>query len=132
MLAQLRSYGGPVAGLISVYAEHTDLYEGIRSLALTHESAEERIDTVQGFREYLKSLDVTAEGALEHLKVLKQQAGEKQQGGVLLSTIHRTKGLEWPTVIIPVCRRNTCPTARGPRTMPEGFWRVNGGCCTWP
>ncbi|KXS50894.1 MAG: DNA helicase II / ATP-dependent DNA helicase PcrA [Marinobacter sp. T13-3] len=78
VLGQLRSYKGPVAGLISVYAEHTDLYEGIRSLALTHDAAEERIDTVQGFRDYLKSLDVDAAGAIEHLHTLKQQAGEQR------------------------------------------------------
>lgn len=121
VLAQLRSYGGPVAGLISVYAEHTDLYEGIRSLALTHESAEERIDTVQGFRQYLKSLDVTAEGALEHLKVLKHQAGEKQQKGVLLSTIHRTKGLEWPTVIIPGLQEKYLPYRPRSQDDARGF-----------
>ena len=121
VLAQLRSYGGPVAGLISVYAEHTDLYEGIRSLALTHESAEERIDTIQGFRQYLKSLDVTAEGALEHLKTLKQQAGEKQQGGVLLSTIHRTKGLEWPTVIIPGLQEKYLPYSPRPQDNARAF-----------
>ncbi|EMP55011.1 UvrD/REP helicase [Marinobacter santoriniensis NKSG1] len=109
VLGQLQGFAGPVAGLISVYAEHTDLYEGIRSLALTHESAEERIDTVQGFRQYLKGLDVDAKGALAHLKALKQQAGEKQTGGVLLSTIHRTKGLEWPEVIIPGLQEKYLP-----------------------
>ncbi|GHD42429.1 DNA helicase-2 / ATP-dependent DNA helicase PcrA [Marinobacter persicus] len=109
VLGQLRSYKGPVAGLISVYAEHTDLYEGIRSLALTHDAAEERIDTVQGFRDYLKSLDVDAAGALDHLHTLKQQAGEKRDQGVLLSTIHRTKGLEWPVVIIPGLQEKYLP-----------------------
>lgn len=121
VLAQLRSYGGPVSGLISVYAEHTDLYEGIRSLALTHESAEERIDTIQGFRQYLKGLDVTAEGALEHLKALKQQAGAKQKGGVLLSTIHRTKGLEWPTVIIPGLQEKYLPYSPRPQEDARAF-----------
>ncbi len=121
VLAQLRSYAGPVAGLISVYAEHTDLYEGIRSLALTHDSAEERIDTVQGFRQYLRSLDVDAEGALAHLKALKQQAGEKQEGGVLLSTIHRTKGLEWPTVIIPGLQEKYLPYSPRPQEDARAF-----------
>ncbi|MEE3118570.1 MAG: ATP-dependent helicase, partial [Pseudomonadota bacterium] len=121
VLTQLRGYSGPVAGLISVYAEHTDLYEGIRSLALTHDSAEERIDTVQGFRQYLKSLDVTADGALDHLKALKQQAGEKQEGGVLLSTIHRTKGLEWPTVIIPGLQEKYLPYSPRPQDDARSF-----------
>ncbi|WBU41069.1 ATP-dependent helicase [Marinobacter alkaliphilus] len=115
VLAQLERYKGPVAGLISVYAEHMELYEGIRSLALTHDSAEERIDTVQGFRDYLKGLDLTAEGALDHLKALKQQAGEKQDHGVLLSTIHRTKGLEWPVVIIPGLQEKYLPYSPRPQ-----------------
>ncbi|XUO80781.1 ATP-dependent helicase [Marinobacter alkaliphilus] len=115
VLAQLERYKGPVAGLISVYAEHMELYEGIRSLALTHDSAEERIDTVQGFRDYLKGLDLTPEGALDHLKALKQQAGEKQDHGVLLSTIHRTKGLEWPVVIIPGLQEKYLPYSPRPQ-----------------
>lgn len=101
ILETLDGYHGPVAGLIRLYAEHTELYEGIRSLALTHESADERIDTIAGFRQYLASLDVDAAGALSHLKALRQQASQDRQDGVLLSTIHRTKGLEWPRVIIP-------------------------------
>ncbi|MDX5387482.1 MAG: ATP-dependent helicase [Alteromonadaceae bacterium] len=115
VLAQLERYKGPVAGLISVYAEHMELYEGIRSLALTHDSAEERIDTVQGFRDYLKGLDLTAEDALDHLKALKQQAGEQQGHGVLLSTIHRTKGLEWPVVIIPGLQEKYLPYSPRPQ-----------------
>ncbi|MBW7471447.1 ATP-dependent helicase [Marinobacter sp. F4218] len=121
VLGQLRGYKGPVAGLISVYAEHTDLHEGIRSLALTHESAEERIDTIQGFRQYLKSLDVDAHGAVDHLKTLKQQAGEKRQGGVLLSTIHRTKGLEWPRVIIPGLQEKYLPYSPRPHDDARAF-----------
>ena len=114
VLGQLQNYKGPVAGLISVYADHTDLHEGIRSLALTHDSAEERIDTVQGFRDYLKSLDVNASDALDHLKTLKQQAGEQKGKGVLLSTIHRTKGLEWPVVIIPGLQEKYLPYSPRP------------------
>ncbi|MDO6441529.1 ATP-dependent helicase [Marinobacter sp. 2_MG-2023] len=118
VLEQLQGYSGPVTGLITVYAEHTDLYEGVRSLALTHDGAEERIDTIHGFREYLKGLDVNVKGALAHLKALQQQASEKQaSGGVLLSTIHRTKGLEWPRVIIPGLQEKYLP--HSPRSQDD-------------
>jgi DNA helicase-2/ATP-dependent DNA helicase PcrA len=113
VLAQLEGYTGPVAGLIRIYAEHTELYEGIRSLALTHDAAEERIGTVQGFRDYLKGLEVGASGALDHLRHLKQQAGGSEHG-VLLSTIHRTKGLEWPTVIVPGLQEKFLPYSPRP------------------
>lgn len=115
VLTRLHNYKGPVAGLIQLYADHTDLYDGIRGLALTHEIAEERIDTIHGFREYLKALDVNSEGALEHLNALKQQAGEKQSNGVLLSTIHRTKGLEWSRVIIPGLQEKYLPYSPRPQ-----------------
>ncbi len=121
VLAQLQDYQGPVAGLISSYAEHTDLYEGIRSLALTHESADERIDTIHGFRQYLKSLNVDAAGALEHLNSLRQQAGNRQDGGVLLSTIHRTKGLEWQRVIIPGLQEKYLPYSPRPTDDARAF-----------
>lgn len=121
VLAQLHNYKGSVAGLIRVYADHTDLYDGIRSLALTHEIAEQRIDTVDGFHDYLKGLDVNADGALDHLNALKQQAGEKQSGGVLLSTIHRTKGLEWPRVIIPGLQEKYLPYSPRPHDNARTF-----------
>ncbi|RBW49137.1 ATP-dependent helicase [Marinobacter sp. F3R11] len=116
-LEQLQGYSGPVAGLITVYAEHTDLYEGIRSLALTYDSAEERIDTIHGFREYLKSLDVDAGSTLAHLKALRHQADAKQPDGegILLSTIHRTKGLEWARVIIPGLQEKYLPHSPRPQ-----------------
>jgi len=116
-LADLDNHRGPVAGVIGHYAEATELNEGIRSLALTHESAEERIETVQGFRAYLASLEVDASGALEHLKALKQQAGKSRSGGVLLSTIHRTKGLEWATVIVPGLQEKYLPYS--PRSQED-------------
>ncbi|MEX2474648.1 ATP-dependent helicase, partial [Marinobacter sp.] len=121
VLARLNGYAGPVSNAISVYAEHTDLYEGIRSLALTHEAADERIDTVEGFRGYLGGLKVGAAGALDHLKALKQQAGERASHGVLLSTIHRTKGLEWPTVILPGLQEKYLPYTPRPQDNPRAF-----------
>ncbi|MDX1757763.1 MAG: ATP-dependent helicase [Marinobacter sp.] len=109
ILVKLAGYPGPVAAVIRRYAEHTDLFEGIRGLALTHETADERIDTIKGFQRYLAGLDVGAAEALTHLKALKAQAGQTRQTGVLLSTIHRTKGLEWQRVIIPGLQEKYLP-----------------------
>ncbi len=121
VLALLHHYQKPVSGLIRLYADHTDLYEGIRSLALTHEIADERIDTVRGFQDYLKSLNASPDEALEHLNTLKQQAGETQSDGVLLSTIHRTKGLEWPRVIIPGLQEKYLPYNPRPQDNARTF-----------
>lgn len=89
--------GSPLSAtrIIARYASTTELFEGIRSLALTHEAADERIGTVTGFQHYLASLDVDASRALDHLRLLKSQASrQNQQEGIHLTTIHRAKGLE--------------------------------------
>lgn len=108
-LVKLEGHQGPVASLIKRYVEDTELFEGLRSLALTHETADERIDTVVGFQRYLASLDIGAAEAVIHLQTLKTQAGQNRDGGVLLSTIHRTKGLEWPRVIVPGLQEKYLP-----------------------
>ncbi|MFE8070025.1 ATP-dependent helicase [Marinobacteraceae bacterium S3BR75-40.1] len=113
-LQALENATGSAAELIREYAETTELFEGIRSLALTHETADERIGTVTGFQRYLQSLDVDAENALTHLDQLREQARQSQGQGLHLSTMHRTKGLEWPVVVIPGLRDKIIPyTARG-------------------
>lgn len=109
-LRELEASPLPASQLISRYAETTELFDGIRSLALTHESADERIGTVKGFQLYLASLDVDAPRALAHLHQLKTQASNQdQQQGIHLSTIHRAKGLEWPLVIIPGLQEKYLP-----------------------
>ncbi|WP_348701291.1 ATP-dependent helicase [uncultured Marinobacter sp.] len=120
-LAQLRGFRGPAATLLRRYAEATELFEGLRSLALTHESADERIDTVEGILNYLKGLDVNGEDALEHLLALKRQASERADQGVLLSTIHRTKGLEWDTVILPGLQEKYLPYTPRPQDDAQAF-----------
>ncbi|MGM0451388.1 MAG: 3'-5' exonuclease, partial [Pseudomonadota bacterium] len=80
----------------------------------THEQADERIGVVTGFQRYLATLNLDAPTALRHLRDLKARAGSNQQAGVHLATIHRTKGLEWPVVVIPGLQEKTFPyTARG-------------------
>ncbi|WP_407944057.1 ATP-dependent helicase [Marinobacter mangrovi] len=112
-LLDLDGFNGPAGDLIDRYADDTELFEGIRSLAMTHESADERIDTVRGFQAYIRGLDVGAGEALAHLDTLRQHARQPGRGGIQLSTMHRTKGLEWPVVIIPGLQEKYLPyTAR--------------------
>ncbi|WP_404365451.1 ATP-dependent helicase [Marinobacter sp.] len=109
ILQRLKRFDGQVSDLIRQYADHTDLFEGLRSLAMAHDTASERVDTVKGFQTYLAGLNVGAAEALAHLRELKSKAARPHNGGVLLSTIHRTKGLEWSTVILPGLQEKYLP-----------------------
>lgn len=108
-LLTLTGAPAPAHRLLDRYAEQTELYDGIRSLAMTHEVASERVDTVKGLLAYLKGLALGAGDTLDHLRALRQRAGPEQTGGVLLATIHRTKGLEWDTVILPGLQEKYLP-----------------------
>ncbi len=102
LFRRLEGKSGSASSIIRFYVQESDLYEGIRSLAMTHESAEERIGTVKGVIRYLHSLNHPPEETLIHLDELRARAGKQNnEAGLLLSTMHRTKGLEWPIVIIP-------------------------------
>ncbi len=102
LFRRIEGKAGTAADIIRFYIQESDLYEGIRSLAMTHESAEERIGTIKGFVRYLHSLKLPSQETLIHLEELRERAGrQNHQQGLLLSTMHRTKGLEWPVVIIP-------------------------------
>lgn len=108
-LARLQSSHQSAAELIRNWIRDTDLFGNIRALAMTHDSADERIGTIAGFVHYLNGLGLQAPAALDHLQHLQQQAGHHSSSGVLLSTIHRTKGLEWSTVIIPGLQEKYLP-----------------------
>ncbi|WP_148864539.1 ATP-dependent helicase [Marinobacter fonticola] len=112
-LMALDRFPGSASQLIGRYADDTELFEGIRSLAMTHEAANERIETVRGFQAYIDGLDAGVGETLAHLDTLRQQARQPGRGGLQLSTMHRTKGLEWPIVIIPGLQEKYLPyTAR--------------------
>ncbi|TVP56228.1 MAG: ATP-dependent helicase [Halomonadaceae bacterium] len=118
-LQQIEQNRLPCHRLIKDYAGHTELFDGIRSLALTHEIAEERIGTITGFQHYLAGLDLDAAAALAHVRDLKARASQKQRSGLHLSTIHRTKGLEWPVVVIPGLQEKYLPyTSRHSDDLP--------------
>ncbi|WLQ12577.1 ATP-dependent helicase [Hahella aquimaris] len=92
---------GSAADIVRFYIDDTELFKSLEELALTHETADERINNVLGIEHYLATLNLPSLETLQHFDELRRLAGaQKQQGGVTLSTMHRTKGLEWPVVMI--------------------------------
>ncbi|MCG8612834.1 MAG: ATP-dependent helicase [Pseudomonadales bacterium] len=101
-LLLLAQRGNTAAQCLKHYANATELFEGVRSLALTKDIAEERVATITGIFHYLFLLKLGTAESLEHLQDLSERANQNTADDrLLLTTMHRAKGLEWPVVIIP-------------------------------
>jgi len=91
----------PVSDTLYGYAKTTELFEGIRSLSLSAEHAEEKVLAVEATLRFLCSLPGDAADVLLRMDALQQQSRQEHREGVLITTLHRSKGREWQTVIIP-------------------------------
>lgn len=107
----------PVQRLLSAYIDQTELEQGIEESAFSRQQVEDRLQTIRAFVRFMANTGLPAEEALEYLRTLQQQRRE-QEGttarGVHLTSIHKSKGLEWHTVIIPGLNRHYFPY------QPEG------------
>ncbi len=91
----------PAATILRQYINDTELFKNLEELALTHENADERINHVMGMERYLQTLNLPTLDALAHFDELRLRAQRQERNaGLTLATMHRTKGLEWPVVMI--------------------------------
>ncbi len=96
----------PVQRLLNAYIDQTELEQGIEDSAFSRQQVEDRLQTIRAFVRFMADTRLPAEEALGYLRSLQaarramladQSAGQ----GVHLTSIHKSKGLEWHTVIIP-------------------------------
>ncbi len=88
--------------LTNCYIRETDFYKGVAESAFSKQQVDDRLATVQGFVRFIARLNLTAAKTYEYLQelTLKRQ-NQDNKHGVIISSIHRAKGLQWPMVILP-------------------------------
>ncbi len=86
--------------LLREIVEYLDLYEFYHKFSSRQVVAESRIETCRAFIDFAQGLKLSAEDFLAHLQELQRQniSGEDV---LLITSIHRAKGLEWPLVVVP-------------------------------
>lgn len=88
--------------LAQTYIDDTDLLSGLEEGAFSAQQVEDQQQTVMAFVRFLKDNPRASCDMHSYLQELKNR--QKQQNnhrGVHLTSIHKSKGLEWPVVIIP-------------------------------
>ena len=88
--------------LANCYIRETDFYKGVADSAFSKQQVDDRLATVQGFVRFIARLNLSAAKTYQYLQELTQKrAKQDNKRGVILSSIHRSKGLQWPVVILP-------------------------------
>lgn len=90
------------AQLVHRYALETEYLEGLKDSAVSGQQVDDAQATVRAFLQYVSQNQLPCEQMHEHLQQLQMRRDEQQgRRGVLLTSVHKAKGLEWPVVIIP-------------------------------
>jgi DNA helicase-2/ATP-dependent DNA helicase PcrA len=91
------------------------LYEFYHSFAARAATAENRVKTCEAFIEFAKVHKLTNKQLLEKIEELrgdKQLTAGPADDTLLITSVHRAKGLEWPLVILPGLEEGSFPFLR--------------------
>ena len=86
--------------LLKSVIKKTNLFDFYRNISSRISTAENRIKTCQAFVRFAERLNLTVAPFLEKIRLLQQQDTAPVGDSLLITSIHRAKGLEWPVVII--------------------------------
>ena len=88
--------------ILQDYIDESELLQGIEDSAFSAQQIEDRKQTIKAFIRFIKDSQQSSRAAHDYLLELKQQRLQQENNtGVHLTSIHKSKGLEWPVVIIP-------------------------------
>ena len=121
VLADAEHIEQPAHRLLQNYIARSELEDGIADSAFSAQQIEDRLQTIQAFVRFMRETGVSSHAAYDYLQQLKAQRLQqsREQGGVHLTSIHKSKGLEWPVVIIPGLNAHYYPyTPDGEFTTP--------------
>jgi DNA helicase-2/ATP-dependent DNA helicase PcrA len=116
LLSEIEQKGRRGAGpgqILDYYVKESKLYKGLEKMALSTMEITERTERCEVFLRYVKGLGSSAQDALDAFVELrdKQFKMEKNAESVVITSIHKSKGLEWKVVIMPGLEGSRFPYA---------------------
>lgn len=97
-----RTNGSSTAfSILRNYISQSDLYEGMQYMAMSDLEFTESRERCRVFMDFIERNNGTAGQVLNFLSDIAKKSEDKTQPPVFITSIHKAKGLEWKTVIMP-------------------------------
>jgi DNA helicase II / ATP-dependent DNA helicase PcrA len=99
---------------LTMYIEMTECFKNIKDMSLSSEDADTLISAIEAFIDYCGSKQGSIAELVTEIELLRaaQHANSKKHDAVLITSVHRSKGLEWPMVILPKLAESYFPYIR--------------------
>lgn len=104
----------PPAIILARYLQMTECYKRIEDMAARKDDAETQANTLQAFVEFCEHQDKGIDDLLAYIEHMKSghNASSNSEDTLVITSIHRAKGLEWPHVIMPGLAETVFPYER--------------------
>ena len=100
------------ASLLKKIVDRLQLYEFYDSFSARIATAENRVKTCRAFIDFAAGQRLSARELLERIAELRTVGEAGTEGTLLITSVHRAKGLEWPLVILPGLEEGSFPLYR--------------------
>lgn len=99
---------------LTTYLEMTECKKGIISMAMKSEDADTLVSAIDAFIDFCKSKNLSTNELITQIELLRDaQRGNKGLiDAVTITSVHRSKGLEWPMVLLPRLSETCFPYIR--------------------
>lgn len=92
---------GPASLLLNRIVDKLKLYEFYHKFSTRSVAAENRVKTCQAFIAFAASQTLSTQELLNKIEEFKALRENPTSDSLLITSIHRAKGLEWPLVVLP-------------------------------
>lgn len=111
---------GSAETVIQGWIKSTDYYAALSESAFSGSAVDDQQATVKAFAQYVRSVRWPLATAAFDLAALQQPRSSEDEDALLITSIHKSKGREWPVVIVPEVNARYFPyQPEGEMMMPS-------------
>jgi DNA helicase II / ATP-dependent DNA helicase PcrA len=102
-------HSGAAAGILKTIVDKLKLYDFYDTFSARMATAENRVKTCQAFIDFAAGQQLSIPELLDKIAGFRAAGQSRAPGTLLITSVHRAKGLEWPLVILPGLEEGSFP-----------------------